>query len=298
MSIFWSLWIILLTVICLALVIWVLFANRKVAVRDDEEPENRTTGHIYDGIEEYDNPLPKWWFQLFVITIIFAVIYLILYPGLGSFKGILGWTSVESLERDQGKAEAGYAPLFDKYMSMSIDELAHDGAAMKMGIRLFSNNCAVCHGADGSGHFGFPNLTDKDWLYGGAPEQIKYSIAQGRQGSMPAWGPILGEDKVMELTHYVLSLSGAEHDHQLAANAQPTYIQSCSACHGSEGKGNISLGGPNLTDDIWLYSGAVEEIAQSIRKGRGNLMPSQHDKLKEHKIHLLTAYVYGMSLDH
>jgi len=157
----------------------VLFANRKVALRDDEEPENRTTGHVYDGIEEYDNPLPKWWFQLFVITVIFSAIYLALYPGLGSFKGVLGWTSVNALERQQELAREANLETFGRYATMPIEEVIHEDEAIKMGLRLFANNCAICHGADGGGQYGFPNLTDKDWLYGGLPEQIKTSITQG-----------------------------------------------------------------------------------------------------------------------
>lgn len=298
MSTFWSLWIIVLTVVCLALVTWVLFANRKVAVSDDDEPENRTTGHVYDGIEEYDNPLPRWWFNLFVATLIFTVAYLIWFPGLGAWKGIGGWTQENQLEAEQEKALEEYKSSYDVYSKMPIEELVHDGKAMKMATRLFANNCAVCHGADGGGNFSFPNLTDKDWLYGGSPEAIKYSLTEGRNGNMPAWGPILGEQKVAQVSEYVLKLSSQDYDVKLAAEGESVYSQNCAACHGAEGKGMHALGAPNLTDNIWLYDGSREGIIHSVRMGLNNHMPAQKDLLREEKIHLLTAYVYYLSFEY
>ncbi len=298
MSTFWNLWIIGLTVVCLALVTWVLFANRKVAVRDDETPENRTTGHVYDGIEEYDNPLPRWWFQLFLGSLIFSVLYLIYYPGLGTFKGIGGWTSVNELESDQQKARASNAETFTQYLNTPIEELIHDNGAMKMGVRLFANNCAVCHGADGGGFYGFPNLTDKDWLYGGSPDRIKESITLGRAGNMPALGAALGEDKTAAVVEYVLKLSGAEHDAAMAAKGSQVFMQNCSACHGQDGKGSHVIGAPNLTDNIWLYEGTRKGITQTVHQGRTNRMPQQSALLQEEKIHILAAYVYNLSFDY
>ncbi len=299
MNVFWNLWIIGLTLACLALIVWVLLANRKIALTDDEEPENKTTGHVYDGIEEYDNPLPLWWFRLFVITLVFAVLYLLWFPGLGSFKGLGGWTSVGRLERQQELALEKHSATFDSYMSMSIEDLADDSAAMKMGARLFSNNCAVCHGADGGGNYGYPNLTDKDWLYGGNADAIKHSIEHGRQGNMPAWGAILGEEKVQAVTAYVQEISGHDdYDHALAEQGVAVYQQTCVACHGAGGKGVHAMGAPNLTDDIWLYSGSHDGIASSIRTGRSNAMPAQKDMLKEYKIHVLAAYVYHLSIEY
>lgn len=298
MDMFWSFWIIVLTLVCLALVTWVLFANRKVAARDDEEPENRTTGHSYDGIEEYDNPLPKWWFQLFVGTLIFSALYLLWYPGLGAFRGLGGWTSTNELELDTGRAEELHAGMFAGYLATPIEELADDRTAMKMSMRLFADNCAVCHGGDGGGAFGFPNLTDNDWLYGGEPQTIKESIVNGRNGNMPAWGPIIGETKVQAVTEYILSLSDSEHDAALAEQGAVVYAQNCSACHGTDATGNTILGAPNLADDIWLYAGTREAVQQSVRSGRANVMPMQQDKLREGKIHLLAAYVYSLSREY
>ncbi len=297
MSTFWSLWIILITSLNLYLLAWLLLANRKVAVSDDDDPENRTTGHIYDGIEEYDNPLPKWWFQLFVATMIFGIIYLIIYPGMGKWPGLTGWTSVNQLEREQQKADEQYGEIYANFAAMSIEDVAMDPAAQKMGVRLFANNCAVCHGADGGGNYGFPNLTDNDWLYGGSAEQIKQTIAHGRAGQMPAWGAIIGEENVVAVGEHVLSLSGAEHDVAKAVEGAEVFATSCASCHGADGKGNYLFGAPNLADDTWLYEGSPEGIRHSIRAGRSNVMPAQVDKLREEKIHLLAGYVYGLSMD-
>jgi len=297
MSTFWSLWIIVLTLTCLALVFWVLMANRKVAVSDEDDPDNKTTGHVYDGIEEYDNPLPRWWFNLFLITMVFGLVWLLLFPGLGNFKGILGWTSTGELAKDQEKAQATYEKSYGVFSKMSAEELADNPKAMKMASRLFANNCSVCHGSDAGGNFGFPDLTDHDWLYGGTPEQIKTTLINGRQGAMPAWSDVLGEEKIALVTEYVLQVSGQEHDATMAEQGAPIFAQTCVVCHGADAKGMQTVGAPNLTDDIWLYSGTRDGIKQSLRNGRANQMPAQKDLLREDKIHLLTAYVYSLSLD-
>lgn len=285
----------MLTVACLALVFWVLMANRKVAVRDDEDPENRTTGHVYDGIEEYDNPLPRWWFNMFLATMIFGLIWLVLYPGLGSFKGVLGWTSVGELKADQDAALETYKESYGVFTKMSIEELIDNPKAMKMGARLFANNCSVCHGADAGGNFGFPDLSDNDWLYGGTPDHIQESITNGRSGSMPAWGAILGEEKIGLITDYVLDLSAQTENADSTGQGKALFEQNCAACHAADGKGMIALGAPNLTDDIWLYDGSREGVLQSLRNGRANQMPAQKDFLREDKIHVLAAYVYSLS---
>ncbi len=297
MSTFWSLWVIGLTIANLILVFWVLMGNRKVAISDADDPENKTTGHVYDGIEEYDNPLPKWWFQLFLGTIVFTVIYLILYPGLGNWKGVIGWTQVNQLDREQEQAEQNYQEAFGAYTNMPIEEVALEPRAVKMGLRLFANNCAVCHGADGGGNFGFPNLTDSAWLYGGTPEKIKETITHGRNGQMPAWGSVIGEENVNNVAEHVLALSDRQHDAERAAKGAKVFSQNCVVCHGADGRGNQILGAPNLTDNIWLYGDSPEEIRQTIRAGRFGAMPAQKDKLKDEKIHLLAAYVYSLSLE-
>jgi len=297
MSTFWSLWIIVLTSVNLILLLWVLLANRKVAVSDEADPENRTTGHVYDGIEEFDNPLPKWWFYLFILTFVFTVFYLILYPGMGNWKGLLGWTSVNQLEAQQAKAKSAYQDSYGIYSTMSVEELALDSGAMKMAQRIYSNNCAVCHGADAGGALGFPNLTDDDWLYGGTPALIKETLINGRQAAMPAWQGVIGEKGIADVTEYVLSMSGRDHNEEQAVVGKTLFEQNCAACHGLNGKGNIAVGAPNLTDDIWLYDGSAAGIRQTLRVGRNGVMPAQKDRLRDDKIHLLTAYVYSLSLE-
>jgi cytochrome c oxidase cbb3-type subunit 3 len=296
MSMFWSFWIGALTITNLVLLLWILFANRKrkvVSTKDGEEV--KTTGHVYDGIEEYDNPLPRWWFYMFVLTFIFAAAYLVIFPGLGHFKGVRGWTSVGELRADQAKAELKYADLYGNYAKTPIAELAKDPAAMKIGFNLFANNCALCHGSDGGGNIGFPNLTDNDWLYGGEPEKILETITEGRHAAMPAWGDILGEKGVFEVTDYVLSLAGREHTEANVTAGKSHYEANCVACHGDDAKGNTLFGAPNLTDDIWLYGGDAATIRQSVRAGRSGIMPAQKELLKEDRIHLLAAYVYSLS---
>ena len=304
MSTFWSLWIVILTTVNLLLVLWVLLANRKVAINDEDDPENKTTGHVYDGIEEYDNPLPRWWFLMFLGTFVFAVLYLIIYPGMGNWKGIFpfegyegGWTSAKQLQREQDLALKQYESSYGIYNTLSVEELADDPRAMKMAQRIFANNCAVCHGADGGGLLGFPNLTDQDWLWGGTPEKIKETLVNGREAAMPAWNTLLGEKGIAQVSEYVLSLSGREHDAAKAEVGETLFSQNCAACHGADGKGLQALGAPNLTDDIWLYEGSPEGIRQSLRNGRNGVMPAQQDRLREDKIHLLTAYVYQLSLE-
>ncbi|MBB3062956.1 cytochrome-c oxidase, cbb3-type subunit III [Microbulbifer rhizosphaerae] len=295
MSTFWSIWVIVLTLANLALVTWILFANRRVAVNDQEDPEDRTTGHVYDGIEEFDNPLPRWWFLLFVATLVFTGIYLAIYPGLGNFKGFSGWTSVGQLENEEAKAREKFDETFGRYVEMSIEEIADNREALKMGARIFANNCAVCHGADGGGNYGFPNLTDSDWLYGGSPEDILKTIHEGRKGTMPPQGSVIGEEGVRNAAEYVLALNGLEHDAAMATEGQKTFGTVCYVCHGPDGKGNQAMGAPNLTDNIWLYGGSREQIQHTIRSGRSNQMPAQKEKLREDKIKLVAAYVYSLS---
>lgn len=296
MSMFWSLWIGILTITNLLLLLWILLANRKRKVVTNQDGEEvNTTGHVYDGIEEYDNPLPRWWFHMFILTFVFTAAYLVIYPGLGDFKGVRGWTSVGELRADQARADAKYAELYGAYAQTPIEELAKDPAAMKIGFKLFANNCAICHGADGGGNVGYPNLTDHDWLYGGTPEKILETIREGRQAAMPAWGEVIGEKGVVEVTEYVLALAGREHDETKVAAGKAHYEANCVACHGAEGKGDILFGAPNLTDDIWLYGGDPATIRQSVRAGRAGVMPAQKELLKEDRIHLLAAYVYSLS---
>ncbi|MAL93716.1 MAG: cytochrome-c oxidase, cbb3-type subunit III [Haliea sp.] len=291
MTSFWSWWVILLTVITLVGLWWILFANRKRDVGENQ----RTTGHVYDGIEEYDNPLPAWWFYLFVITLVWAIGYLIMYPGMGNYKGLLGWTQVEQHQAEVAEAEARYSEMRSRYLAQPIEEIAQDPAVRRMGARMFGNECAQCHGADGKGRYGFPNLTDDDWLWGGSPEAIKATLINGRQAAMPAWGQILGDSGIAQATEYVLSLNGRSVDEAQAAKGKEIFASYCAACHGPDGKGNKAFGAPNLTNGIWLYGGTREQIAHSLRAGRNGVMPAFSDTLTEDKIHIIAAYVYSLS---
>ena len=264
-----------------------------------------TTGHVWDGdLAEWNNPLPRWWMWMFYITIVFSLFYLALYPGLGNFAGVLGWSSQGQYDNEQKEAAALYGPLFTKYLDQDLKLVAANPAATEMGQRLFLINCAQCHGSDARGGKGFPNLTDNDWLYGGEPEVIKTSIANGRNGVMPPLGAAVGgADAVKDVANYVLSLSGRTHDELRAARGKTKFNTICIACHGPDGKGNQVVGAPNLTDGIWLYGGNEADIIRMVINGEGassssggaSGMPAHKNKLDEAKIHLLAAYVYSLS---
>ncbi len=302
---------------CLSLLIW---CTRDKMGMEDGAP----TGHTFDGISELNNPLPKWWSYLFVFMVVFSLFYLALYPGLGNFKGLLGWTSsnqyVYSKEefneaaeeaREQGllvqydremvKAdevfgakfrELAYEPGSENYLPIPV--IAKNEDATQVGQRLFLQNCAQCHGSDARGGRGFPNLTDDAWLWGGEPEQIKHTLMHGRQGAMPGWEDALGDDGVQEVVSYVLSLSGRKVD-PIEAKKGKARFAVCAACHGADGTGNTALGAPNLTDDIWLYGGSRAAVEDSVRHGRNGVMPAWKDILGEDKIQLLSAYVYSLN---
>lgn len=298
MSIFWNVWVFALTAITIGGCVWLLYATRSIEIKGEiEEGQAPTTGHVYDGIVEYDNPLPTWWFNMFVLSAVFSVIYLILYPGLGSFKGLLGWSSVGQWEEEVERAEERYGPLYAQFSDMDVEELAGHPQAMRLGRRLFGNNCAQCHGADARGSYGFPNLTDDAWLWGGSPDQIRTSITEGRRGAMPAWGGVIGEEGVVNVAEYVFSLSGRPHNEEQAAAGAEIFGTYCLACHGPDGTGNTALGAPDLTADKWVYGGSTSLVRHTIREGRSGNMPAQKDQLREDRIHLLTAYVYSLSKD-
>lgn len=300
MTSFWSGYITLLSLGTIAALTWLLIATRKGQRKDSTE---ETMGHTFDGIEEYDNPLPKWWFMLFVGTVIFAVGYLVLYPGLGNWKGTLpgyeeGWTGVNQYQKEMARADEQYGPLFQKYAAMPIEEVAQDEQALKMGGRIFASNCSVCHGSDAKGAYGFPNLTDNDWLYGGEGETIKTTIMNGRQAAMPAWKDVIGEEGIKNTAAYVRTLAGlkvpedAEVD--LAAG-QKIFQANCVVCHGPGGQGQHAMGAPNLTDHTWLYGSSFAQIQQTLRHGRNGRMPAQAEFLGNDKVHLVAAYVYSLS---
>ncbi len=288
----WSLFVAISTVVglaaCLALLI--IAARRRVMADDN------STGHVWDeDLRELNNPLPRWWMWLFVLTIVFSAAYLTVYPGLGSMAGTFGWTSLSQHQGEEAAAQAATAPLYARFAAMPAVELVRSPQAMAIGERLFANNCAACHGADARGSKGFPNLTDRDWLWGGTPEQIAETITNGRQGMMPPMAAAVGgAQDVRNVANYVLSLSGSPHD-AIAANLGRAKFMACAACHGPDGKGNPALGAPNLTDKIWLHGWGEDAIVAMVNNGKTNVMPAHAARFTPQQIHLLAAYVWGLS---
>lgn len=289
MNMGWSIFIIVGSLGSLLWTLWLLLSNRSKPTGPA-----KTTGHDYDGIQEYDNPLPLWWVGLFIATIVFAFGYLIYYPGLGSFAGVGGWTSQGQWQRDVDAQHAQFAPLYQRLAAMSEAELHADHQAQQIGRRLFLNNCATCHGASARGGFGFPNLTDSEWQWGGDYAAIKTTISGGHTAAMPTWGAVLGDAGVSDMSQYVLSLSGAQHDAAAAARAAPQFQVLCISCHGAEGKGNPLFGAPDLTNDIWLYGGDADSIAFTVRNGRNGQMPNFATVLGDDRIAIVAAYVSGL----
>ena len=288
----WSLFIAITTVVsliaCLALL--------AVASRRKPMAADNSTGHIWDeDLRELNNPLPRWWMILFVLTVVCGGAYLFLYPGLGSNAGSLGWTSQNAYETEQKKAQQAMTAVYAAYVSQPAEVLSKDPAAMGIGERLFINNCAACHGSDARGSKGFPNLTDSDWLYGGAHETIKETITKGRQGAMPPMVAAVGSSEdVSNVANYVLSLSGSPHNSIKAAAGKSKFV-ACAACHGADGKGTPALGAPNLTDKVWLHGWGEEAIAAMVNNGKTNVMPAHASRLTPEQIHVLGAYVWSLS---
>ena len=291
---FWHWYIALLTIASILGCIWLLIWMSSGKPPAGEE--TMTSGHTWDGdLTELNNPMPRWWLGLFYISIAFSGFYLLLYPGLGSFGGLLEWSSSDEYKQEVAEVEARVGPLFARYQQQDIASLSQDADANRIGERLFASYCATCHGADARGARGFPNLRDGDWLWGGEPEQIKASIRHGRQGLMPAWKlPLGGDTGVEEVTQYLLSLSGRATLNDYAVNGEKRFKLFCVACHGQDAGGNIAMGAPNLRDNTWLYGGSASRIAESIANGRNGQMPAHGDFLGEAKLHLLTAYIYGL----
>jgi len=290
---FWSVYVAGITlagIIACVLLLWITARKKVVATSDN------TTGHVWDeDLTEMNNPMPRWWMWMFVITIVFALGYLALYPGLGAYAGKLGWSQLSEYKQEVAKGEAEIAPLYARFASMKPEEMAGDTQAMAIGERVFMNNCAQCHGSDARGSKSFPNLTDGDWLHGGTPDKIKETIAKGRVGNMPPMAAAVGTpDDVKNVAHYVLSLSGSPHD-SLRASLGKAKFGACAACHGMDGKGNPALGAPNLTDDIWLHGYGENAIVAIVNSGKVNQMPAQEGKLSDGQIQVLTSYVWGLS---
>ncbi|WP_084224460.1 cytochrome-c oxidase, cbb3-type subunit III [Stenoxybacter acetivorans] len=294
---FWNIYIFVIVIASFLGLAWLLISQNKVKGDSTKGGQVETMGHSWDGIEEYNNPLPRWWFYLFVLTVLFGIAYFILYPGMGDYKGVFNWSSSNQYEQEVKVADAKYGPIYQKFGQMPVEALAADPQANRIGKNLFDTYCIQCHGSDAKGSRGFPNLTDHDWLWGGTPDKIQETVTNGRLGVMAAWGPALGEEKVKDAANYVLSLSGANHDAARAKLGDAVFHgppANCFTCHGPDGKGIQGLG-PNLTDDTWLWGGTEKAIVNTITNGHTNQMPAWNTFLDKDKIHILTAYVWGLS---
>jgi cytochrome c oxidase cbb3-type subunit 3 len=298
MSTGWSLWIVVLTIANILACVWLLRWTSKPKTRDEKIGGGADTGHVWDtDLREYNNPLPKWWLWLFYITVVFGLLYLALYPGLGSFSGTKQWTQVGQYEQEKAEVEARANELLAPLAALPIDDLVGNEQAMSTAHNLFQQNCAQCHGSDGGGAKGFPNLANADWQWGAEADAVVTTIASGRMAAMPPWGAVLGDQGVEEVVAYVQALSGQPADGALATAGEARYQQVCAACHGLDGKGMAAVGAPNLTDDVWLYGSDAATIRQTVVGGRNGQMPAWGEKLGEQRVKLLAAYVTKLAQD-
>ena len=292
---FWGYYIASITLLGIIWCLWLLFSQRQWLKRDREGPVE-DTGHVWDGnLRELNNPIPRWWTYMYVMFCVFGLGYLVLYPGLGMFPGVLGHTSAKEVAADQAHYVESVRPLYAKFDKMSIPEIARNPEAQQIGQRLFLNNCAQCHGSDAKGSPSFPNLVEGDSMWGRTPEDIQLTITKGRNGIMPPFAGVIDAAGAVDVASYVRSLSGLAHNQLAAVRGQRIYMQQCVACHGAEGKGNKALGAPNLTDGVWLYGSSEARIVEAIMKGRNNMMPAQEHVLTPEQIRMLTAWVWGLS---
>ena len=292
MSNLWSIFVIVLIVInvggCLWLIAWTM--NMKT---DEEDADS--TGHVWDGdLKEYNNPLPKWWLNTFYLTIVFTVIYLVLYPGFGNFQGVLGWSQTDQYDAQVEATRERYESVYAAFAGVPLSQLAADPDAIRLGRNTFMNNCASCHGSDGRGAKGFPNLTDDEWLYGGAPETVYTTIANGRTGVMAPMGAVVGEDGANQIIDFLLAEEG-DTSEAVTLGKQKFMTSGCIGCHGLNAEGNQAIGAPNLRDDIYLHGGTRADLRESIISGRVNQMPAQLEQIGEDRTRLVTAYVLSLS---
>ena len=293
---FWHWWVILITVGTILACFWLLQWTKGISNRDEEGDGTGTTGHVWDeDLVELNNPLPRWWLQLFYITIAFAFIYLALFGGLGNIPGFLGWSQEGQYEAEVKAATEAQEAIFARYRQLDNEALMADAEANATGQRLFANSCAMCHGSDARGARSFPNLTDNDWLYGDSFDTVMQSIAEGRRGAMPVMVGGLDDGGINNLVAYVQSMSGQEVDAGMAAEGKKNFDMLCVACHGVDGSGNQALGAPRLNDDIWLYGGETETIKKTVTEGRNGNMPVHKNLLSEDRRRLIAAYVLSLS---
>ena len=292
---FWNWYVIIITILTIIGCFWLLQWTKGVSNRKEGD-ETGTTGHVWDeDLVELNNPLPKWWLQLFYGTIAFSIIYMVLFPGLGNVSGVLDWSQEGQWETEMEVAQQKQDAIFARYREMDNDALIADAEANATGQRLFANSCAMCHGSDGRGARGFPNIADNDWLYGDDFDTVVQSITAGRAGIMPVMVGALDDGAVDDLVAYVQSMSGQQVDTAMAESGKTHFDTLCIACHGLDGAGNQALGSPRLNDDIWLYGGDAETIRQTVTQGRNGNMPAHQDLLSDDRRRLIAAYVLSLS---
>lgn len=295
---FWDWYVAIITIVSVIACAIFLKSQSKARVKLLPSGEPESTAHVWDeNLREYQHPLPRWWVVLFYVTVVFGLVYLALFPGLGTrYKGALGWTSAKELHAEVVAADARFGPLFDAYLQRDIPSVAADPRAQQIGGRIFLNNCSQCHGSDARGAKGFPNLTDEEWIWGGTPEAIETTITEGREAVMPPQIDNVGShEKALDVADYVLSLSGSAHDAARAQRGQETFAGICAACHGPDGKGTQAMGAPDISNQIWTYGGTQAAILDAIEHGHHGVMPAHKDVLTPAQIHLVAAYVYSLS---
>ncbi|NEZ04493.1 cytochrome-c oxidase, cbb3-type subunit III [Wenzhouxiangella sp. XN201] len=299
MSAFWHWFVVLITLGFTAAMVWLFIVTGRAQVKAEPHDEGGdTTGHVWDeDLREYNNPMPRWWLWLFYGTVIWSLLYLVLYPGLGRFEGTLGWSQEGQYEEQMARAAAAFEERFAELTEQPLEALVDDADAQRMGRNIFAHNCSTCHGSDARGAEGYPNLTDQHWIWGGAPERVLESIQSGRQAVMPPLGDALGEQGVTRVATYAQKLAGKSVDATMAAAGERLFQQNCAACHGPEGTGNIHLGAPDLTAGIYTYGGDLDSLRETIRQGRNGIMPAQEPLIGEARSRLVAAYVLGLSRD-
>jgi cytochrome c oxidase cbb3-type subunit 3 len=295
MPAFWAWFVAAGTIAFVIWCVWLISWAGKQGPQNIEDED--LVGHVWDGdLEEWNNPAPKWWLYLYFMTIAWAVGYMIVYPGIGAFEGMLGWSQQGQYEEEMQAAEARYGPIYERFAAMEFEERVADPEALELGRSLFASYCTTCHGSDARGGPGYPNLTDNDWLWGNSEDNIVATITHGRSGIMTSWAAVLGSDEGIDnMVRYVRSLSGLEEADEAAMTAKPIFATVCAACHTPAGTGNIALGAPNLTDETWLYGSSPESIRTTIVDGRNGVMPPHGELLGEKRTKILAAYVYSLS---
>ncbi len=299
MSAFWHWFVVIVTLAFTAGMVWLFIATGKTKVPTGTNREGQeTTGHVWDeDLEELNNPMPRWWLWLFYGTVVFALIYLVLYPGLGRFGGLLGWTSSGQYQEERAAANEAFEARFGELVEMPLEELAQHPDALAAGRNLFRTNCSTCHGSDARGARGFPNLTNNHWIWGGEPDQVWTSVYYGREAVMPGFEGALSDSEITSTVTFVQQLSGQEVDETLAEQGREHFEMLCAACHMPDGTGNPALGAPDLTAGVFTYGGSVEDIGATIRQGREGVMPAQRELLGEARSRLVTAYVLSRNMN-